>query len=158
MRKLFIVFAWLLILSGVSFGAVSDDVYVRQDVFSARMDAFMSEIRLMNQELRSEMKELHSEVKQDIQNLRQEVKQEIQEIRQEVKRDIQAVNARIDVTNARLDDLYTTVYWGLAIIGIFVALIAFAPVLMTMYQNLRKPSITLEEVERLIEAKFSEKL
>ena len=147
MRKLFIVFAWLLILSGVSFGAVSDDVYVRQDVFSARMDAFMSEIRLMNQELRSEMKELHSEVKQDIQNLRQEV-----------ERDIQAVNARIDVTNARLDDLYTTVYWGLAIIGIFVALIAFAPVLMTMYQNLRKPSITLEEVERLIEAKFSEKL
>ena len=100
---------------------VSNDVYVRQDVFSARMDAFMSEIRLMNQELRSEMKELQSEIKQDI----------------------QSVNARIDVTNARLDDLYTTVYWGFAIIGIFVALIAFAPMLMTMYQNLRKPSITL---------------
>ena len=137
-RKLFIVFMLILCVPGVCFGASSEDisVYVRYDVFSARMDAFMSEIRLMNEQLRSE-------IKQDV---------------QEINARIDATNARLDVTNARLDDLYTMVYWGLALMGIFVGLIAFTPAFVNMFQNIRKPSVTLEQVERLIEAKLSEKL
>ncbi len=147
MKKLLIVSMMILSISGISFGASSEDVYVRYDVFSARMDGFMSEIRLMNEQLRSELK-------QDI----QEVKQDIQNVRNELKQDIQATNARIDVTNARLDDLYTIIYWGFALMGMFIGLIAFAPVLVNMFQSMRKPPVTLEDVERLIDVKLSEKL
>ena len=136
MKKLLIMLVILLSISGISFGATSEDVYVRYDVFSARMDGFMSEIRLMNEQLRSE-------IKQDV---------------QAINARIDATNARLDVTNARLDDLYTMVYWGLALMGIFVGLIAFTPAFVNMFQNIRKPSVTLEQVERLIEAKLSEKL
>ena len=105
MRTILLVLV-LVLISSASFGAVSEDVYIRQDVFSARMDAFMSEIRLMNEQLRSE-------IKQDIQNVRSELKQDIQDINAR----IDATNSRLDVTNARLDDLYTMVYWGLALMG-----------------------------------------
>ena len=136
MKKLLIVSMILLSISGISFGASSEDVYVRYDVFSARMDGFMSEIRLMNEQLRSELK-------QDIQALNSR---------------IDVTNARIDVTNARLDDLYTIIYWGFALMGMFIGLIAFAPVLVNMFQSMRKPPVTLEDVERLIDVKLSERM
>ena len=146
MRTILLVLV-LVLISSASFGAVSEDVYIRQDVFSARMDAFMSEIRLMNEQLRSE-------IKQDIQNVRSELKQDIQDINAR----IDATNSRLDVTNARLDDLYTMVYWGLALMGIILAFIAFAPSFMNMLQNIRKPSITMTEIEALIEQKLMEKM
>ena len=136
MKKLLIMLVILLSISGISFGASSEDVYVRYDVFSARMDGFMSEIRLMNEQLRSELK-------QDIQALNSR---------------IDVTNARIDVTNARLDDLYTIIYWGFALMGMFIGLIAFAPVLVNMFQSMRKPPVTLEDVERLIDVKLSERM
>ncbi len=62
MKKLLLALIFIFRFVPSAYGAISDDVYVRQDVFSARMDAFMFEIRLMNQELRSEMKERHSKI------------------------------------------------------------------------------------------------
>ena len=94
------------------------------------MDAFIAEIRLMNEQLRSEL------------NSR-----------------IDATNARIDVTNARLDELKTAVYWGIALLGILITLAAVAPYLVKVLQsiNIPKPTLTLEDVERLIDAKLQAK-
>ena len=55
----------ILFLTGnVCYGAVSEDmsVYLRKDVFDAKMDAFMSEIRLMNEQVRSEIRTLDAKI------------------------------------------------------------------------------------------------
>ena len=94
------------------------------------MDAFMAEIRLMNEQLRSEL------------NSR-----------------IDATNARIDVTNARLDELKTAVYWGIGLLGLLITLAAAAPYIVKVLQsiNIPKPTLTIEDVERLIDAKLQSK-
>ena len=50
MRKA-IVLIFLMMLCSCAYGAASGDAYVRQDVFDAKMEAFMAEIRLMNEQL-----------------------------------------------------------------------------------------------------------
>ncbi len=131
MKKILIAIIITITATASALGATSSDihegVYLRQDVFEAKMDAFMAEIRLMNEQLRSELKQ-----------------------------DIQATNARIDVTNARLEDLYTMVYWGIGLLGLLITLAAAAPYIVKVLQsiNIPKPALTIEDVERLIDAKL----
>ena len=131
MKKILIAAIITITATASALGATSSDihegVYLRQDVFDAKMDAFMAEIRLMNEQLRSELKQ-----------------------------DIQATNARIDVTNARLEDLYTMVYWGIGLLGLLITLAAAAPYIVKVLQsiNIPKPALTIEDVERLIDAKL----
>ena len=134
MKKILMAMIIMITAAASALGAASSDihegVYLRQDVFEAKMDAFIAEIRLMNEQLRSEL------------NSR-----------------IDATNARIDVTNARLDELKTAVYWGIALLGILITLAAVAPYLVKVLQsiNIPKPTLTLEDVERLIDAKLQAK-
>ena len=152
------------------------------------MDAFMAEIRLMNEQLRSELKqdiqsvkeELHTEIQSvkgdlhtEIQSVKEDLHAEIQSVKEELRKEIQentaaiqvnstaiqATNARIDVTNARLEDLYTMVYWGIGLLGLLITLAAVAPYIVKVLQsiNIPKPALTLEDVERLIDAKFQGK-
>lgn len=129
MKKFLIALIFAFTISASAFGATSHDihgdVYLRQDLFEAKMDTFMAEIRLMNEQLRSE-----------------------------IKQEIQATNSRIDATNARIDDLYTMVYWGLALMGIILAFSAAVPYLVKLFNNIFQPRFTLEDVEKLIDAKL----
>ena len=113
MKKILIAAIITITATASALGATSSDihegVYLRQDVFDAKMDAFMAEIRLMNEQLRSELK-------QEIQDTKAELRKEIQAN----STAIQATNARIDVTNARLEDLYTMVYWGIGLLGLLI--------------------------------------
>ena len=152
MKKILIAAIITITATASALGATSSDihegVYLRQDVFDAKMDAFMAEIRLMNEQLRSELK-------QEIQDTKAELRKEIQAN----STAIQATNARIDVTNARLEDLYTMVYWGIGLLGLLITLAAAAPYIVKVLQsiNIPKPTLTLEDVERLIDAKLQAK-
>lgn len=136
MKKFLLALLIAVTVSASAFAANSNDipqgVYLRQDVFVAKMDAFMAEFRLMNEQLRSELK------------------QEIQATNSR----IDAVNARIDITNTRLDDLYTMVYWGLALMGIILAFSAAAPYLIKAIRSIFQLSFTLDDVERLVDSKL----
>ncbi|MBQ4401694.1 MAG: hypothetical protein II832_05970 [Synergistaceae bacterium] len=128
-----------VVVSTSAFGATSNDIqdgiYLRQDVFEARMNAFMTEIRLMNE---------HSlaEVRQEIQSVREKLHREIQANSSA----IQDTNDRIDVTNARLDDLYTMIYWALAFMGIVLAVAPVVPYVFKMLKETLKPFVTLEDI------------
>ncbi|MBQ2616294.1 MAG: hypothetical protein IJF90_05500, partial [Synergistaceae bacterium] len=136
-----------------------EGVYLRQDVFEAKMDAFMAEIRLMNQQLKSELK-------QEIQSVKEELHKEIQDTKAELRKEIQANttaiqanSAAIQATNARLDELKTAVYWGIGLLGLLITLAAAAPYIVKVLQsiNIPKPTLTIEDVERLIDAKLQSK-
>ncbi len=123
MRKISTIILLLLMMSSACYGAVSEDmsVYVRKDVFDAKMEAFMAEIRLMNGQLQSEIRELGSR--------------------------IDRVETRIDGVEKRMSSLETMIYWILATLSVSFAVLALAP----YFKEIRKPSITLDEVKRLIE-------
>ena len=107
MNKFIIAILIAFAVSTSAFGATSGDIYLRQDVFEAKMDDFIAEIRLMNEQLRSELKQ-----------------------------EIQANSTAIQVTNARLDELKTMVYWGIALLGILITLAAVAPSLVQVAKEL----------------------
>ena len=113
-RKTIMAALLLMLMTNSCYGAVSEDIYVRKDVFDAKMEAFMAEIRLMNEQLRGEIRELGS---------------------------------RIDGVEKRMSTLEIMIYWILGTLSVAFAVLALAPYL----KEIRKPSITLNDVRRLIE-------
>ena len=59
MKKITTMLLVLLLMSGVSYGAVSDDIYVRRDVYEAHMQGMNAKLDMIleqQKELREEMK------------------------------------------------------------------------------------------------------
>ena len=142
MKKIFTVMFLILILSSVSYAAASEDknVYVRQDVFDAKMEAFMNEIRGEFQVINTKLAALDKRI-DDFQAATAARFDDLQT----------SMSNRIDDLQDRFDDLKTIVYWGLSILGLLIAFAIFGPSFGEFLRNLRTPSITLEDVKRLIE-------
>ncbi len=155
MKKIFMSLLLIVLLVSSCYAATSEDmgVYVRQDVFDAKMEALMAEMRLMNEKLLREVREEINEVRKEI----NEVRKEISGLREEIgsiKSDIKVLTSRIDALSKRMDSLETMIYWILATLGVAFAAITLAPYL----KDIRKPSITLEQIEALIDTKINARL
>lgn len=124
MKKLLLAVLCLSMLSP-AYGA-SEDVYVRQDVFDAKMEALFTRLDAKIGELKNELK---SEIS-------------------ELRGDIKALSSRIDGLEKRVEDTHTYAYW---FIIIFLAMLAlpFVNRLLEKYEE-RKSTVTLEDVKRLI--------
>ena len=150
MKKVYVlVMIHLLVFGTACYGAVSDDVYLRRDVFEAKMDAFMSEIRFMNEQLRGEIREVNAKIDTVEKNLNARIDSVEKNLNARIDGVEKHLNARIDGVDARVDDLRNDIYLGLVILGIVVSW----PKLKEAAQKWGKstPSITLEDVKRLIE-------
>ena len=172
MRKIFSALLIIFIMSWPSYGAVSADiqesVYLRQDVFNARMNAFTAEIRLMIEQLRTELKQEIQNVRNDSQNIRAELKQEIQTVRtdlekqiqdlrtelkqeiQTVRNDVQDLRGEIRNTNARLDMLCNVVYWGFALLAILIGFPTFSQYFARREKNKPEQQLTADDVKRIV--------
>ena len=130
MKKIIILIMLLLMMSSESFGAVSDDVYVRKDVFDAKMEAMFNR--------------LHGD---------------IQALSERMDGNFAALSRRMDGLDKRMDDLQHYLYLVLVLLGIIVALPSVQKMLQWREerQESRKSSITLEDVERLIDARMAGK-
>ena len=95
MRKLLSVIGLVLIMSGASNGAVSEDmsVYVRRDVFDAKMEGFMNEIRGEFQVMNAKIEALSRRMDDNYRNL-----------------------------EARIGDLREYIYWLIVLLGIIICL------------------------------------
>ncbi len=136
--KAIITLLILLTMSVASNGAVSGDMteYVRKEVYDARMDSFMKEMRGEFHVMNTKLEALSRRVDDNAQNLAE----------------------RIDGSNhsleSRIDDLRNDIYLGLVILGIVVGV----PSVQKWYEGLKaaRPAITLEDVKRLIEENNAE--
>ncbi|MBR1671439.1 MAG: hypothetical protein IJ702_00785 [Fretibacterium sp.] len=140
----------------------------------ARQEAIAGEMKADIEKLRREVKEevggLRSEMKEEIGGLRTETKGEIGSLRGEIdglrsemkgevdglRAEIKMVDERVNSVNARIDSVQTTVYWGFAIMGLILAFTPFAPALLEFVKGLRRPSFTLTDVERMINAAINQ--
>ncbi|MBR0253033.1 MAG: hypothetical protein IJQ57_06755, partial [Synergistaceae bacterium] len=126
MRKIFltiVIILTTLILSSVSFGAVSEDmnVYVRQDVFDAKMEALFER--------------LHGEMDRQF---------------AEIKGEIRSLSARIDGLEHRIGDVHNFLYWLIVLFGIILVLPFVNKIWDKLWESRSKPSFTLDDVKRLI--------
>ena len=136
MKKLILILLLLLLMPMKAHAeSSSNDVYLRSDVFEAKMDAFMAEIRLMNEQTRREMDKRFNE------------------IHAEMDKRFSEVNEKIGRLDERTEATKTSVYWGFAILGIVIVV---APAFLEYVRSLRKPHFTLDEVNQLITKRMEE--
>ena len=184
MRKFFVAALMIFLLSSAAFGVVSDDkdIYLRKDVFDAKMDAFMAEMRLgfqtLREELHNEIQGVRTELHNEIQGVRTELHNEIQSIKTELKNEIQALDKKVEVLTERVNgvekrmsdlenhlgqrmsSLETYVGWWIAFLTIIVTAVALIPMLVVpLTRKLREvltPAITLEKMQELISKSIEE--
>ena len=136
LRKFVIVMLMLLLMTaGASYGAVSDDmsVYVRKDVFEVYMQNINAKFDMIMEELK-EQKRMIADLSDRVANLSGRV---------------DGLDKRMDSLDKRIDDLRNGIYLWLVAIGLVVSW-------PKLKETVRKwanstPSITLEDVKRLIE-------
>ena len=139
MRKIIITTLLLMLIANSCYGAVSEDIYVRKDVFDAKMEAFMAEIRLMNEQSRNEMRSMEASINTRIDKLETRIDR--------LDTRIDMLDMKIDGVEKRMSSLEIMIYWILGTLSVAFAVLALAPYL----KEIRKPSITLNDVRRLIE-------
>jgi len=125
----------LLIVSVPSEGALSGDMseYVRKDVYEVQMQNLNTNMERILQKL--------DVLESKVNNMSDR---------------ITGLSARVDGLDARMGDLRNDIYLGLVILGIIVGV----PSVQKWYESLKasRPSVTLEEVKRLIEENNAELL
>ena len=195
----------LLVFGTACYGAVSDDVYVRKDVFEAKMEAFMTEIRgefqVMNakidalsrrvddnyhslenrmNDLEKRMDDKFISLEKRMDDLEKRTDDKFIKLEKKIDDNYSGLEKRIDDSHSslekRIDDKYGNLekrmdnnYYSLdARIsdlrnGLYLGLILFGTVVGLPFFNKwreekqkekeeqRRPSITLEDVMRLIE-------
>lgn len=141
MKKI-IMLMLLLIMAVPGEGALSGDMseYVRKDVYEVQMqgiNAKLDQILEVQKELRDELKSQRKDINA-------------------LTNTVSALSARVDGLDARMGDLRNDIYLGLVILGILVGV----PSVQKWYERLKasRPSVTLEEVKRLIEENNAELL
>ena len=142
MRKIITVLLLLLMLmSSASYGAVSEDVYVRKDVFDVHMQSINAKLDKILEEQQAQRKDINDLVKV------------VSVMSERIDRNFDTLSARMNGLDKRMDDQQHYLYLVLVLLGIIVALPAGQKMLQWHEErkDARKASITLEDVKRLIE-------
>ena len=118
----------------------SNDNYVTVEIFNAgisRLEALneknLALIQKENAEFRLQLREdvnnFKNEVRSDINNFKNEIRSDIENFKNETRAEFSQIHAeivqldkKIEVPNARVDDLFHWDYWILSIILVFVAM------------------------------------
>ena len=138
-KKFFIALFLIFVFISASFAEVSEDqrVHIRQDVFEAKMDALMSEVKLGHEKLRREMQEMEARLHGEIQSVKAELHDEIQAVKEELKAQIHSVEGQIIKLDGRLNATETMMGWILTALSIFAALIAGAPLIWELLPKIK---------------------
>ena len=156
MRRIILLLTLVLLLCPCSYGAVSEDasVYVRQDVFDAKMEAFMAEIRLMNEQIRHDIQEAYVKAHEENQEMYAKTHNEIAKTHDAIRE----LGSRVAVIEGRMSSLEIMIYWVLGTLAIVFAVAAVVLAALTLRPQIKEtpmPSFTLDDVKRLIaEAKL----
>lgn len=111
-------------------------VFIREDVFNAKMDAFMATIRLENEKLSSK----------------------IDSVQNNLNAKIEVLSTRMDGLEYRMTDLQNSISWSFTLAAVFVAVvgivitvsIAFAPSIWNFITRQKRPELSRDEVKSLV--------
>ncbi len=152
------------VLSGgmISMAETQGDIYVRKDVFDARMDRLEMMLEKTTVEIKSyvdkSMAEIRTYVDKSTGETKSYVEKAVGEIKAEigeVRNDVRVLTARVDTLEqtlgARIGAVENTLSWWIALFAAFIAITAFISPVLAFFKKLFQPSVTLEDVQRLID-------
>ena len=146
MKKIFLTLCLVLLLCSCSYAAGSDDIYVRKDVFDAKMEAQFNK-------LHGEIAELHGEIKALIAR----IDGNFTTLSGRIDGNFATLSGRIDGLEKRMDTTNLFLYYLLVLIGAILLLPFFNKwwEAREHKKQAAQPAFTLDDVKRLIaEAKF----
>ncbi|MBQ3627381.1 MAG: hypothetical protein II948_11660 [Synergistaceae bacterium] len=124
--------------------------YVRQDVFDAHMRRIDERFNSMEILIDKKLTELRADLDVRFEKIESRFAQVESRFAQVESRFAQ-VNSRFDAVDTRLHNVETNIYWGFGFFALILAFLTFSPVVKAL-QNLFKPAVTLEDVERIVQA------
>ena len=148
----------------------NDNIYIREDVFNALMDAFMTEIRLENEKLRNELNSkidgVQNSLNSKIDSVQVSLNSKIEGYQALNERQFLILSTRMDNLDTRMSDLQNSISWSFTLATIFVAVIgiitslfiAFAPSVWSFIKRKRQPSLSTDDVKSLVAQQVSEAL
>ncbi len=123
------------------------DIYVRKDVFDARMDR-----------LEMLLEKTVLEIKTYVDKSTGETRAYVEKAVGELKAEVIKTGNDVQVLTARVDSMENVLYWGLGLFGIILALAALLPSILEAAKRLFKPSVTIEQVKQLIDTAIANHL
>ena len=141
------------------------DIYVRRDVFEARMDRMEMLLEKTVIEIKAYVDKSTGETKTYVEKaiggLRDEVKSEIGGLRAEfgslraefgsLRAEVVEVKNEVKVLTARVDSMENVLYWGLGLFGIILAVATLLPSILESVRRFIKPTHFKEEMEKIAE-------
>ena len=150
MKNFILAIILSITLTASAFAANSDDIYVRKDVFDVHMQNINQNLEKILSELQAQRNDIN-DLKKAVAVLSERTDRNFEILSARIDR----LDARIDGTNTRIDDLRNGLYLWLVVIGTFIAWPKAKEFLQSRKTN--KPDFTLQDVERLIDAKLNSK-
>ena len=174
MKKIFCAVLMMFVMCSVSLGASEDmSVYVRQDVFDAKMellftrlegkiDALSERIDGLDKKIDGVEKSLSERINGLEKNMDarfEGVEKRMDVMDKRIDEGFNGINKRMDEgfsgVNKRIDDTHTFVYWLLVIFGA-ILIMPFINKFWDFHKEHRTPAVTLEDVKRLITEAIAE--
>lgn len=156
MKKFLLAFLIIITFCSCSYGAVSDDIYVRKDLFEAEMKNINSKLDRIEKKLDT-LTEAVTKLTERVIVLEERVnslEKRIEDVNTSLSGRIDGVEARMgdlrDDVKVRIGDLNNSIYLWLIILGLLVAL-PFFQKWWTEHREAKRNSLTIEDVEKLFE-------
>ena len=124
--------------------------YVRKEVFDARMDRMEMLLEKTVLEIKSYVEKTTGETKAYVEKTTAETKSYVEQATGEIKAEIVELRNEIKVLNTRVASLEYVIGWGIGVFAVILALAAIIPAFVAFIKKLFKPSVTFEDVERII--------
>ena len=149
MKRLLFAVVLVCVMSAGTFAASEDmSVYVRQDVFDAKMETLFLR-------LHGEIENLGTRLEGKIDALSEKIDGVDKKLSEKIDGVDRKLSARIDGVDKRIDDTHTYIYWILVLLGA-ILIMPFVNKFWEFRKEQRTPAVTLEEVQRLIEKAISD--
>ena len=135
-----------------------ENVFIRKDVFDARMDRMEMLLEKNLTEVRAENEKFRSEMRAENEKFRSEIIGGNEKFHTEIRAEIKVLDERINSVGAKVDSMQTTIYWGFAFLTIIIAMTTFAPALLDFIKSLRKPSVasvSIDEIQEMINSSIA---
>lgn len=156
MKKFLLAFLIIIAFCSCSYGAVSDDIYVRKDLFEAEMKNINSKLDRIEKKLDT-LTETVTKLTERVIVLEERVnglEKRIEDANTSLSARIEGVEARMgdlrDDVKVRIGDLNNSIYLWSIILGLLVGL-PFFQKWWTEHREAKRNSLTIEDVEKLFE-------
>ena len=177
MKRILLMLSLVLIFSSVSYGAVSQDIYVRQDVFDAKMEALFErlhgEIVVLSERMEKNFVTLSERIDKNFVTLSERIDKNFATLSERIDKNYATLSERIDGNyvalsermdgnyaslsrridglEKRVEDTNTFLYYLLVLFGAMLILPFVSKWLDSKKEVLKKePSFTLDDVKQLI--------